>query len=503
MTNRTSQIVFAAALLLCSVFAHSQVTVAIAPDPHPQFLSSTGQVLAGGFLYTYIAGTNTLLNTYVDAGGVAQNTDPIPLDATGSPSNGSVQTGIWLANASYKFCAYNAALVQQWCTDNVTGYLNLLNLPNLWTFQQTFTLPIIDTATDNQIVFGQPGNQTTLDAPPPTGNVTIHLPNTADTLVGRATTDTLNNKTLITPAFNGTACSIVFGPGTYSCITNQNPTGTTTSTLTKLVNVPSQVQITSTSDTGGVIGICVSACGNTGLANIQQSGNSLCVFDGATTAGDYVQISSVTPGQCHDAGASPPGGGLQNIGRVLSTNGMTGTYAVNLFGPEIQTGVRTLCADGTTTTVQANVITQQIMKTCQIAAGALNALGKTFRMATSVNMNPGGAGPPTSQVSLGWGTSAALGTFSQSASQGASASLWQYNAQWICSTTATGVGGQLSCSEFANALGGSATLTFAGSGIVINADLTIPFFIGSSCTFSAGSVANICQQVMLTLEQIR
>ncbi len=203
MANRASQILFASLLLLCAAFAEGQVSVAIAPDPHPQFLSSSGLPLAGGFLYTYQAGTNTLANTYVDSAGTIQNPDPIPLDATGAPSNGSTQTGIWLANQAYKFCAYNASLVQQWCADNITGYLGLLNLANAWTLQQTFTLPIIDLATDNQFVLGAGGNQTTLDFPPPTGNVTLHFPNTADTMVGRATTDTLTNKTLVNPTITG------------------------------------------------------------------------------------------------------------------------------------------------------------------------------------------------------------------------------------------------------------------------------------------------------------
>jgi len=62
-----------------------------------------------------------------------------------------------------------------------------------------------------------------------------------------------------------------------------------------------------------------------------------CVFDGATTAGDYVQISSTVAGNCHDAGAAYPAGG-QVLGRVLSTNASGGTYATHLFGPEIQAG---------------------------------------------------------------------------------------------------------------------------------------------------------------------
>jgi hypothetical protein len=211
MTHRTSQIVFAAVLLLCAFTAHAQVNVAIAPDAHPQFLSGTGQPLAAGFLYTYLAGTSTLVPTYVDSTGTMQNADPIPLDSTGAPSNGSTQTGIWLANQAYKFCAYNSALVQQWCTDNITGYLGLLNTANVWTLQQTFSLPIVDSATDNQMVFGSPGNQTTVDFPPPAGNITVHGPTASGNLLinlsPAITTPTINS-VAITGVPVQTLCSI-------------------------------------------------------------------------------------------------------------------------------------------------------------------------------------------------------------------------------------------------------------------------------------------------------
>jgi hypothetical protein len=47
------------------------------------------------------------------------------------------------------------------------------------------------------------GAETTLTAGDPTADRTITLPNATDTLVGRATTDTLTNKTLTSPTING------------------------------------------------------------------------------------------------------------------------------------------------------------------------------------------------------------------------------------------------------------------------------------------------------------
>jgi hypothetical protein len=84
-----------------------------------------------------------------------------------------------------------------------------------------------------------------------------------------------------------------------------------------------------------VIGITISGAGTTGSATISPIGPASCVFDGATTAGDYVQISSSTAGNCHDVGATYPTSG-QVIGRVLSTNVAGGTYTVTEFSSEIK-----------------------------------------------------------------------------------------------------------------------------------------------------------------------
>ena len=59
------------------------------------------------------------------------------------------------------------------------------------------------TATTNQLVLGTT-NTTTISAPAPASSITLTLPNTADTIVGRATIDTLSNKTLTSPAVTGT-----------------------------------------------------------------------------------------------------------------------------------------------------------------------------------------------------------------------------------------------------------------------------------------------------------
>ena len=87
--------------------------------------------------------------------------------------------------------------------------------------------------------------------------------------------------------------------------------------------------------TGGVVGIAVSGAGTSGTVLLAYQGISPCVFDNASTAGDYVGISTSVAGDCTDTGVasnpstSPPSTG-QIIGIVLVTNGSAGTNNVRI-----------------------------------------------------------------------------------------------------------------------------------------------------------------------------
>ncbi|MFN9969514.1 MAG: hypothetical protein ACK58T_06400, partial [Phycisphaerae bacterium] len=48
-----------------------------------QFFDDSGNVLSGGLIYQYAAGTSTPLATYTSAAGGAQNANPIVLDSGG------------------------------------------------------------------------------------------------------------------------------------------------------------------------------------------------------------------------------------------------------------------------------------------------------------------------------------------------------------------------------------------------------------------------------------
>lgn len=168
----------------------------------------------------------------------------------------------------------------------------------------------------------------------PTGSGTIQATNISGTVSAGTGASITGSGTTASPYVIAVTGS---GPASAVSISvaNAGTTGTTLNTLTKVTGAPSTAVIASTTDTGGVIGITTAGAGTTGSATIQIDGLVNCVFPGATTAGDYVQISSGTAGNCSDAGAAYPTTG-QVIGRVLSTNAAGGTYQINLFPSEIK-----------------------------------------------------------------------------------------------------------------------------------------------------------------------
>lgn len=88
----------------------------LAPLFRPQFFDANGDPLAGGKIYTYEAGTTTLLATYTDSTGVTPNANPIILDANG-------ECNIWLdAEELYKIVIKDSSDVTIKTIDNVSNY---------------------------------------------------------------------------------------------------------------------------------------------------------------------------------------------------------------------------------------------------------------------------------------------------------------------------------------------------------------------------------------------
>jgi hypothetical protein len=80
-----------------------------------QFFNNNGTPNNGGLIYTYQAGSSTLLTTYTTVNGTIANTNPIVLDAYGlTPSEIWMQTGY-----SYKFIIQTSAAVTLQTLDNL------------------------------------------------------------------------------------------------------------------------------------------------------------------------------------------------------------------------------------------------------------------------------------------------------------------------------------------------------------------------------------------------
>jgi hypothetical protein len=83
-----------------------------------QFFDNSGNVLTGGKLYTYLAGTTTPAVTYTTATGNTAQSNPIILNAAGRISDSGE---IWLSNVSYKFVLKDTNDVLIGTYDNLQG----------------------------------------------------------------------------------------------------------------------------------------------------------------------------------------------------------------------------------------------------------------------------------------------------------------------------------------------------------------------------------------------
>jgi len=91
-----------------------------------QFFANNGVPLAGGLIYTYVAGTSTPAATYTSNTGSTPNSNPIVLDSSGRISN-----EVWLTNASqYKFVLKDSNLVLIGTYDNITSANSSADLSN-------------------------------------------------------------------------------------------------------------------------------------------------------------------------------------------------------------------------------------------------------------------------------------------------------------------------------------------------------------------------------------
>ena len=109
-----------------------------------QLFTDNGEPLAGGKIYSYLAGTTTPVTTYTTSAGNIQHSNPIILDAAGRiPAGGE----IWLTNGiAYKFVVNDSANNLIGTFDNIKGigdtaFTKIVNYTGDGN-QTSFTLPL-------------------------------------------------------------------------------------------------------------------------------------------------------------------------------------------------------------------------------------------------------------------------------------------------------------------------------------------------------------------------
>lgn len=129
----------------------------LSPVLNEQQFDANGNPLAGGLIYTYLAGTTTPVTTYKTSTGTAQ-TNPIALDASGNYPTG---TQLWLdGGKSYKFVIQTSTGVTIRTIDNISPINDVIATPDEWV-QYTASAFTYLSATSFSIV----GDQTNLFQP--------------------------------------------------------------------------------------------------------------------------------------------------------------------------------------------------------------------------------------------------------------------------------------------------------------------------------------------------
>lgn len=185
------------------------------------------------------------------------------------------------------------------------------------TIQRTFvTTDNTQTLTNKTLDFGVGGNVIKLNGntlAASAGVVTITLPNIADTLVGRTTTDTMTNKTLTSPAIN---------------------TATITGGSIVLAATPA-------ADSPGTLGLVQNA--KTSNYSLALSDQSKDIYISGTTAAQTITIPA-------NASVAFPIGGFMQLTNDSNQNWSISITTDTLFwSPSSATGVRTLAAGGQAT----------------------------------------------------------------------------------------------------------------------------------------------------------
>ena len=157
--TRSIALIIITILVFFAVPVKAQVPVSLMPVVRQQFFGSSGLPLAGGLVYTYVAGTSTPAPTYLDSTGTSQNTNPITLDGGGFAA-------IWIPAAPIDVAVFNSSGTQQYKVLNVTALPLVVTSLTANFFQSATTNPALSgflrMASSDQVCWRNNGNSADL-----------------------------------------------------------------------------------------------------------------------------------------------------------------------------------------------------------------------------------------------------------------------------------------------------------------------------------------------------
>lgn len=447
-----------------SLSALGQTTVILAPVFKQQLFDQAGRPLAFGCVSTFESGTTTPLGTYTDSTGATLNTNPVILSAGGSAN-------IWLkAGQSYSIRVKSSGGTQcasgttQYTVDGVGGGASVLTTNVAFSTNPTF----VDVAQVQLFTFTLTGNAVSL----PLSVVGVTPPGI---IIWQITQDSSGAHTFTWPAN-------VVGGAPIGLAANQVTTQMFIWNGTDATAIGPAVTGTGPSLSADTLALAtsISIGGGSPLLTSNTSGSgSICLTTGCTLTTPTITNPTVTTGSFSTPTiTSPVINGTPVLGQVVNT----------------------ICADGTTTSVNANVTSQQPIKTCLLGTATLNTIGKSIRLTTSQDANPA-SGAMVHSLSWGFGATTALGTYIAQASVNSGTDT-AVTGTLTCTTVTTGATGTLSCVQMGQTDSGS-TIGLSPYQTTVTLDLTGAIVVGQACAFASGSVANVCTSKLLTVEQMK
>lgn len=472
--------------------------VALMPSPTGgQYFDNNGEPCAGCLLYTYASGTTNPQATFTDSTGTVQNTNPIVMNAAGYPSNGGQIVGVWLSSGvTYRVQLTLANSTQVYQLDGISASNPNNGITNfITTVAVPFSPNAVFTATAQTTLF-----QMTL-----TGNVVnptlIFQGVSPPAMVGfEITTDATGVRFFTYPA------NMIGGAAMMLGIPNTTQTqwfmwdGVIATAIgpAQVATGFSSYWFWDTSDfpaqSGWLRGNRFSSL------KFRNQLNTLDLNGLSKQANDVIQVGDSTGVQIGNSPTAAVSGTLkQATGDTFCwrTTGNTGDVCLGKNNNDQFTGPFDI-ATNVVTTVNNVSNGATLIPVNQQLPRSINALGKVFKVRTTVNFTVGTNS--TSTLYFGLGNTSALGSLFSVATQAAATTPWQGTYEMMCVVNATGVGGNLTCAPLTQVLNGTATIAGSSASSSFAIDLTGNVFVGAECGFGTPAANNSCASQYMTVE---